>query len=408
MTTEAADRIGPLRIGPPAHGGVCVARHDGRVVFVAGVLPGELAWAEVTRRQTRQWHARAVEILEAAPDRVEHVWPLAAAAGVGGADLGHVALPAQRTWKAAVTAGQLRRLAGLERTVQVEAAPGDDARGGRGWRTRLDFEADAAGRLAMHAAGSHRLVPVDSMPLAHEAIVEAAPWRQAYPPGAQVRVVRSAGAAADGSAAQTTVAVRGDDPGWVDERVPLPDGGAALFRLPATAFWQVHRAAPAVLTAAVSEAAQAGAGQRVFDLYSGVGLFTAPLAAAVGRAGQVWAVEGALAASAAAAANTAAWPAARCLHGAVADQLHDRSGPLPARADVVVLDPPRNGAGRRVLAGVTARQPRRIVYVACDPAALARDLGSLAAAGYPLAGLRAFDLFPHTHHVECVAVCERA
>jgi tRNA/tmRNA/rRNA uracil-C5-methylase (TrmA/RlmC/RlmD family) len=428
------DRIGPLRIGPPAHGGVCVARWEGRVVFVAGTLPGELAMVEVTRRQTRQWHGRAAEILEPSPDRRLHVWPLAEQTGVGGADLGHVALPAQRDWKAAVIAGQLRRLAHLERTVQVAPAPGDDGRGGLAWRTRVDFEADPDGRLAMHAAAEHRLVPVDSMPLAHEAIAALAPWRQAYEPGQRVRVVHSAGASPDGSDASALVVAERADPPFVVEHLGLPGVPDCSYRLPALGFWQVHRAAPAVLAAAVLEAAALAAGETVFDLYSGSGLFVLPLADAVGPRGRVWAVEADQASAAAAAANSLGRPAARVVCGDVAETLGGFTAPLgelgqkarpprpeagrrakpaapkplPRRADAIILDPPRTGVSRRVLAACCARAPRRIVYVACDIAALARDLALLAEAGYQLAELRAFDLFPHTHHTECVALCVRS
>jgi tRNA/tmRNA/rRNA uracil-C5-methylase (TrmA/RlmC/RlmD family) len=180
----------------------------------------------------------------------------------------------------------------------------------------------------------------------------------------------------------------------------------------ADGFWQVHRAAPAVLTGAVLEATGASAGElagaTVLDLYSGAGLFTLPLADAVGPQGHVVAVEGDARAVKDARRNAHAYDQVDLRLGAVDRVLAGGPGEaeVPA-ADVVVLDPPRSGAGRTVVDAIAALAPRRVVYVACDPAALARDVGYLAAHGYALRGVRGFDLFPHTHHVEAVAVLDR-
>ncbi|MFD6134108.1 TRAM domain-containing protein, partial [Isoptericola sp. NPDC060257] len=150
-----------LEIGPVAHGGHCVARLDGRVVFVRHTLPGERVRARVTETGSRFWRADAVDVLEASPDRVPSAWPEAGPGGVGGGELAHVALPAQRRWKAAVLAEQLQRLARLERDVVVEGAPGDDERGGLGYRTRVDLVADADGRAGMRRFRSHDVVQIE-------------------------------------------------------------------------------------------------------------------------------------------------------------------------------------------------------------------------------------------------------
>ena len=168
----------------------------------------------------------------------------------------------------------------------------------------------------------------------------------------------------------------------------------------ADGFWQVHPAAADLLVAAVLEGLRPMPGERAFDLYCGVGLFTGALADAGCR---VRGVE----------SNRRAITAARHNLADVADRVRlsadrvDRAlATLPGRTDLVVLDPPRTGAGRTVMNAVLDRQPRAVAYVACDPAALARDLATAATAGYRMATLRAFDLFPMTHHVECVAILE--
>jgi tRNA/tmRNA/rRNA uracil-C5-methylase (TrmA/RlmC/RlmD family) len=424
--------IGPIAITDVAHGGWGVGRWDGRVVFVSGTLPGETVTAEVTEQRSKLWFARTSEVHAASPDRVDHIWPLAATTGVGGADLGHVALPAQRRWKQAVLEQQLRRLAHQEVAVTVEAAPGDDADNGLGWRTRVSFTADQDGRLAMYVPYSDQLVAVDSMPLAAAAITAAAPWRERFPAGHRVTLVQSASGPihavltppAAGRSAAPTTADEGPpsrQPDWdltdASSLVMVEGGPAApviteqvvwagrqlTYQVAADGFWQVHRQAPEVLVAAVM-AALPDTARTVFDLYAGAGLFAQPLAAQTATR-KVIAVEGDSRAALRLAANLQAYPAARSYQGEVRRLLADSA--LPRRADAVVLDPPRAGAGRAVVAALAERRPDTIVYVACDPASLARDVALLADQHYGLSQLRAFDLFPHTHHIEAVAVFQR-
>jgi tRNA/tmRNA/rRNA uracil-C5-methylase (TrmA/RlmC/RlmD family) len=156
-----------------------------------------------------------------------------------------------------------------------------------------------------------------------------------------------------------------------------------------------------MLVAAVLEGLAPKAGEHALDLYAGVGLFSAALGAAVGPTGHVLAVESDADAVADAMANLADLPQVAVLRKRVERAVLDAQ---VGRTEVVVLDPPRTGAGRDVVAAITALSPRAVAYVACDPAALARDVAFFAEHGYLLTSLRAFDLFPMTHHVECVAV----
>lgn len=401
-----------LEIGAVAHGGHCVARHDGRVVFVRHTLPGESVLASLTDSapDASFWRADAVEITVASPDRVPSAWPAAGPGGVGGGELAHVSLDGQRRWKAAVVAEQLRRLARLERDVVVAAAPGDLERGGLGWRTRIELVADAQGRAGMTRPRSHQVVPLESMPLATDAIAELGLFDRTWPAGTRISVAAPAsggrpvilvGGVAWGSHGPDT---RPNARSSVREQVDV-DGETYRYRVAADGFWQVHRSAPAVLVEAVLTALGDLDGASVLDLYAGSGLFTVPIARAVGRRGTVTAVEGDPRAVRDARRNVHEshqvdlqhGPVERVLATGVADQV-----------DAVVLDPPRVGAGRRVIGQIAARSPERVVYVACDPAALARDISYLAEHGYRLDDLRALDLFPMTHHVECVAVLSRA
>ncbi|OJV80378.1 MAG: SAM-dependent methyltransferase [Cellulomonas sp. 73-92] len=412
MPTDQDVDLVDLVVGPVAHGGHCVARLDGRVVFVRHALPGERVRARLTESGEGRsfWRADAVDVLDASPDRVPSVWPAAGPGGVGGGELAHVALPAQRAWKRAVLEEQLRRLAHDERAVPVLAAPGDDERGGLAWRTRIDLVVDGAGRAGMYRHRSHDVLPLADMPLASEAVAGLGLFDRRWPAGARIEAVVPAGAQAgvvlvDGAPFDLSRGRPDPRPNartTVQEQVTTA-AGRWTYRVSAAGFWQVHREAPAVLVGAVLDAAGDLAGARVLDLYSGAGLFTLPLADAVGEGGGVVAVEG---------DDRAVRDARRLLHDR--PQVTLRAGEVGGvlasgvgATDVVVLDPPRTGAGRRVVDAVAALAPRRVVYVACDPAALARDAALFVAAGYTLDAVTGYDLFPMTHHVEAVAVLTR-
>lgn len=375
---RVGDVVSPLTVGPIAHGGHWVARHDGRVVFVRHTLAGEVVAARITEVRTRFARADAVEVLERSPQRVAPPCPVAGRCG--GCDLQHVAIAHQRVLKAAVIAEQLRRLAGLEREVVVEAVEPDAL----GWRTRMRYHgSDEGWGLRAHRSSDVVPVPAAGCPIAAPLI--ARPDASGRIPAVGDTLV--AASAADG--------VHWVGPG---EAVPLVVERAAgrTWSVRADGFWQVHPAAADTLVSAVLAGLEPRAGERALDLYCGVGLFAGALA---DRRVRVTGVDGSRQATGLAARNV---PGGRFVHGSVAGSV----GRLPGPVDLVVLDPPRAGAGRAVMEAVLERRPRRIAYVACDPAALARDLATALAVGWRVTSLRAFDLFAMTHHVECVAVLE--
>lgn len=396
-----------LELGDPAHGGFCVARHEGMVYFVSGGLPGELVRVRLTHQAARFANAEVTEVLAASPDRVPHVWPQAAREGIGGADLGHVSPDAQLRWKAAVIAGTMRRIGGKDVAAEVGPVPVERVGEVDHYRTRVSFAVDGAGRLAMHRPHSTEPVSVDDMPLAVAEILRMEPfgprWAGTWEPGETVHVVApSASAPVLVAGTQAWYAPGGPAPATVRERVEV-DGRRWDWKLAAGGFWQVNRHAPAALVATVLDLAGLGSGERVLELYSGAGLFTAPLADEVGPGGSVVSVEGAATAVADARANLRTRPQVDVLHGRVDRRAVESAG---GRTDVVVLDPPRAGAGRAVMEALVRRAPDRMVLVACDPAALARDL-AVVHADYRVDDVRALDLFPHTHHVEMVVLLGR-
>ncbi|WP_054814382.1 class I SAM-dependent RNA methyltransferase [Nocardia arizonensis] len=482
-----------VRLGPPGHGGFCVGRHEGRVVFVRHGLPGELVRVRVTEdRGGSFFRADAVAILEPSPDRVEPTCPVSGPGGAGCCDFSYATESAQRALKATVVAEQLRRLAGIEREVAVE--PLADARAEGGWRTRVRLAVDTRGRAGVHAyrgteiiadlrcpqpvagamdgiadrlwtPGSDLVVAVDGDGVRH--IVELAPASVGGDRGrGQGRARRGESARRDDSTEVTRAdaarrapggarrgrrggerpsgAVRDEArrPGWRDEDAREYAGdpaaaaeerrGAAARRaaahaprdewviagsgraveyvagrrweVSATGFWQAHRGAAQCYSDLVAQWAELRDGDVAWDLYSGAGVFAARLAEQVGPTGSVRAVESSRAAVADGRAALRDLPWLDLHAGRVERWIADHAtGPAPA---VVVLDPPRAGAGKEVIAALGEAGPARIVHIGCDPAAFARDLGLYLAAGYRLTELRAFDAFPATHHVECVAVLD--
>ena len=361
-----------------AHGGHCVARipeevgQRKRVVFVRHALPGELVRIVITDVEKSFLRADAVDILRPSADRVEPPCPLAHPDGCGGCDFQHVTLPAQRALKETVIAEQFNRLAGMDVDVTVE-----EVLPTLHWRTRMQYVPLPGGRRGLRKHRSHAIIEVDNCLIAA--------------PGARDAGARDAG---DRDGTPVTETVMGH-----------------AFQVAGDGFWQVHPEAPRLLVETVLAMLAPQPGERALDLYAGVGMFSSFLAEAVGPSGHVTAVEGDRTASRWAAENLK-----RFDHVAVTCAPVDRSVAGPGGTSrwhagsgqrgthIVVLDPPRAGAKRRVVEAITALEPRAVAYVACDPAALARDVSYFAEAGYAMRELRAFDLFPMTHHVECVAL----
>lgn len=399
-------RLVELEISNVAHGGVMVARHEGRVVFVADAIPGEVVRAVVTDdAKARFWRADTVDVLSASEHRRPHVWSAASidrppADRAGGAEFGHIETGHQRELKRQVLVDALKRMAGIDSSVTVESLPGPDD--GTGWRTRVRLHATEDGTLGPYAARSHRVIPVADLPLATQEVAAAAPLGERVPGGVDI-VAPSEG--------DPWVLTAGGARSSITERV-----GEREFHLDVAGFWQVHRHAAETLTAAVQSAVDPALFDpraANLDLYGGVGLLAAALGDRFGASLRVTTVESDATATDYAAENLAEWAGA----GAVTARVDRYLGQLVAasgsdrarlREGTVVLDPPRSGAGKPVVAQLAELGPAQVVYVACDPVALARDLALFSERGYELRGLRAFDLFPNTHHVEAVASLVRA
>lgn len=437
MQTESAPslvgREYEVEVGPVAHGGHCVARTEtGQVLFVRHALPGERVVARVTEgaEGARFLRADAVHVVTASKDRVAAPCPFSGPGRCGGCDWQHVAPGAQRRLKAAVVAEQLARLAGLTPEEAgwdgtVAPAPGDKVAKGEvpAWRTRVQYAVDAEGHAGLRKHRSHEVQGIDHCLIAAPGVSELGVEARAWPQIAAVEAI-----AATGSNDRQVILtprpggrlpiVELDRPvsvqriGERDHAVHRVHGrpfvreraAGRTWRVGDGGFWQVHPKAADLLVEAVMQGLMPRKGDMALDLYCGVGLFAGALAERVGERGAVLGIESDKRAVEDARHNLQDLDRVRIEQGKV-EQVLPRTG--ISGVDLVVLDPPRAGAGRPTVRHLASLAPRRIAYVACDPAALARDLAWFAEDGYRPVRLSAFDLFPVTHHVECVAVLAR-
>jgi tRNA/tmRNA/rRNA uracil-C5-methylase (TrmA/RlmC/RlmD family) len=387
-----------LTVGAPANGGSCVARHDGRVVFVRYALPGERVRVRVTADRGSYWHAEAVEVLEPSDDRTPSLCPIAGIDGAGCCDLAFVEPAAARALKAEVVSNQLARLGNYQWLDEVHPL---SPTGSTGWRTRLRLDVGPDGRAGFHRYRSDDLVNdlnCGQLPAGMTDGLADTAW----PPGAHLHVVvdddgqRHVARTVRHGRRNATDVVEGSHQG-------VQRAGRHSWQVPVTGFWQAHRDAARTYSNLVSEWARPDPGMTAWDLYGGAGLFAAVLADAVGESGQVLSVDSARAASRAARATLADHAQVRV----VSDSVRRALTAQRSRADVAVLDPPRGGAGREVIDLLAAAEVPRIVHIGCEAASFARDVGLYQGHGYSVQKLSVFDSFPLTHHIECIALLTR-
>ena len=391
-------RLIELDIEKVAHGGIFVARHDNRVVFVSNVAPGEKVLAKIIEDRGGSFcRAEPIKIIQASQERVPHVWKEAGVGGAGGAEFGHLKLAYQRQLKSQVLAEALSRMAGLDIHPVVQPVPGDDDRNGLGYRTRVQLHVSEQGIAGPYKERSHDVVPIKTLPLANAEINELGLHLKNWQ---DVKKIEIASSSTGGMQFAIDKKIKGDQK--LTERA-----ANRSFRISGRGFWQVHHGAADLLAENVVEmVGDAGfvSTANNLDLYSGVGLFSGALAASFGKDIRITGVESSKTASADAASNLVDLKNYKTVAAPVESYLRSfirQSITIPDAT--VILDPPRSGAGKEVIGNILAIAPKVIIYVACDPVALARDLAPLLKDGYVLKDIRAFDLFPHTHHFETIA-----
>jgi tRNA/tmRNA/rRNA uracil-C5-methylase (TrmA/RlmC/RlmD family) len=413
-----------LDVERPVAGGRMLARHEGRIVLVSGAIPGERVRARIARTARHTVFADVVDVIAASPwRRTPFCDPRC-----GGSVYAHIVPEHQRTLKAAVVADAFRRLGGV--TIGPPSMAGASEDGYR-LRARLHVRGARAGffledtHTLCDAAATRQLTPdamsavaallaqlgdaasmVDVIVVSENVDASARVLHLELKAGARAAQIDGRVRLADGV---TGVTARAGERMMALAGVPtVTDRAGALFKgeppVPASTEWTRSGASffqgnRFLIGDLVSHVLARVDGSRVLDLYSGVGLFAVALAA---QGVTVTAIEGDAASGDDLELNAARWPSRIVVRRGSVEAV------TPALAsgglDTIVLDPPRTGASAEALASIAALAAPRIVYVSCDPATLARDTKALIAAGYRLASVTGFDLFPNTAHVETVAV----
>ncbi|HLF27600.1 MAG TPA: class I SAM-dependent RNA methyltransferase [Anaerolineae bacterium] len=381
---EAGNSTVVLRLESMTYGGDALGRADGKAIFVQGGIAGEQVRAAIIEERGRFARARVVEVLEPSPDRIE---PRCAhfgftATACGGCQWQHIAYAAQLRFKAEIVREQLRRIG------RIDAAPVRETIPGPAWsyRNHAQFSVAPEGRLGFQAARSKRVVAIDECHVVETPIAE---WlksaRRRHTDRVEVRV-------ANGE--YEGVGVWESNLQSPTSTFQIKD---AAFRVSAESFFQVNTALLETLVDQVSSKLDVHSGETVVDAYCGVGLFThfiAPLA------GQAIGIESSPSAIADARANLAQFENVELREGLVEDEFLGIGDSI----DAVVLDPPRAGCGPKVIAALSERPVKRLVYVSCDPATLARDARQLLDGGYDLIEVQPVDMFPQTYHIEAIAL----
>ncbi|AWT53725.1 class I SAM-dependent RNA methyltransferase [Mycolicibacterium smegmatis] len=392
-----------LTTGAPANGGSCVARHDGRVVFVRYALPGETVRVRVVDERGSFWRAEVVEVIDPSPDRVDSLCPIAGVDGAGCCDLAFATPDASRRIKGAVVANQLSRLGGYQwRDEDSATAEPVGSGAATGWRTRVRLDTTADGRPGFHRYHSADLVTDLGCAQLPSGMVDGLDDLR-VPGGAQLHL------ALDSEG--TRHVVQSGPKNGRKSPTRVVDGqyeavqriGSRVWRVPVTAFWQAHREAAALYSDLVAGWAQLEPGMTAWDLYGGAGVFAAALAEQVGESGHVVTVDTSRGSSRSARAALADLKSV----SVITDSVRRALATQHQRADVAVLDPPRTGANREVIDQIAAADVPRIIHIGCEAASFARDVGLYLRHGYHVEEIRVFDSFPLTHHIECVAVLNR-
>ena len=405
-----------------AHGGEAVGRHAGKVVFVPYAIPGERVRVEIVEEKARWARARLLDVLAPSPDRVAPPCPYFGPERCDGCQWQQIAYERQATLKAEIVADQLRRLGRIAAppVADVVALADDEGVLAYGYRNQAQFALTADGKLGYRRAASHDVIAVARCLLLHPRLDELhgaldVAWpdlrgvglRAGINTGDALVLFEAAGAEApeleiDLPASCALLTGRGVQPligdAWIEEAV-----AGQRYRVSAESFFQVNTPGAEALVEIVAAYAEPRPDDVLLDAYCGVGLFALALADAVA---EVIGIESSPSACDDFAFNAGDRPNVTLHEGAVDAVLPALIG-QGQRADLVVLDPPRAGAGPEVIAGLASPAPRKIIYVSCDPATLARDSVHLAAAGYHLIEAQPVDMFPQTYHVETVAAWAR-
>lgn len=412
----AADRDFELDLTAMAHGGSAIGRHEGRAVFVPYAIPGERVRARLTHDRGRFAMAEVIEVLQASPSRVTPRCPHFGPGLCGGCHLQHIDYAAQLDLKRQIVIDQMTRIGGFSEVQVLPMLPSPDP-----WRyrTHSTLHATPEGALGFVTTDDQHIIEIEECHIIRPELMELLETLDLEGMATLDRVRLQVGTAGE----DRLIALSTHDDLTPEITLDLPVSVAFLpaeaapytligqdyvtytlkgrhFRVRAGGFFQVNLAQAERLIDLVIDFLALTGTERVLDLYAGVGLFTAFIAA---NAAAVTSVESYLPAVEDAELNLSDFPGIALSAGAVEDVLPHLEG----HYDAAVVDPPRAGMEGAALDELAALAPTRIVYVSCDLATFARDAKRLAAKGYHLGAIQPIDMFPQTASIELVAVFTR-
>ena len=384
MSLTVGDII-TLDIGTIANGGHFIARHNDQIIFVRHSITGEKANVKITAVNSKFAFGDAVEILKKSKDRVNAPCKYAHPEGCGGCDFQHIDLKTQLNFKKIVIQDQFKRIAKIDINPDLISA---DSNNGLNWRSRLNLGISENKKLGLRSHKSNKIIEIDECLIALKEINNLDVFNKHWENNDNIKISCS-------SENDITISHLGRKISGSDKLKEVV--GDNKFNISPQSFWQSHKSAPGIILEQVLKFANIKKGERVCDLYGGVGLFTLPISKIIGENGEVHLIE----------TNRTCIDDANEMfadlknifihHGTVEQKL----GSIK-KIDTIILDPPRNGISKQVINQMIEKKPHTIVYVSCNPSTLARDTKILLNNKYELTNVVSLDLFPMTHHVECV------
>ena len=385
MSLTVGDII-TLDIGTIANGGHFIARHNDQIIFVRHSITGEKANVKITAVNSKFAFGDAVEILKKSKDRVNAPCKYAHPEGCGGCDFQHIDLKTQLNFKKIVIQDQFKRIAKIDINPDLISA---DSESGLNWRSRLNLGISENKKLGLHSHKSNKIIEIDECLIALKEINNLDVFNKHWENNDNIKISCS-------SENDINISHLGEKISGSDKLKEVVRDNK--FNISPQSFWQSHKSAPGIILEKVLKFANIKKGERVCDLYGGVGLFTLPISKIIGENGEVHLIE----------TNRTCIDDANEMfadlknifthHGTVEQKLGSVK-----KIDTIILDPPRNGISKQVINQMIEKKPHTIVYVSCNPSTLARDTKILLNNKYALTNVVGLDLFPMTHHVECVA-----
>ena len=375
-----------LNVGNIANGGHFIGRHNDQIVFVRHSLTGERANVKITAVNSKFAFGDAIEIIKKSKDRVNAPCKYAHPEGCGGCDFQHIDPIAQLNLKKIVIQDQFKRIAKIEINPEIISK---DSLGGLNWRTRLNLAISENRKLGLHVHKSNKIVEIDECLIAVEGINKSEIFNKKWENEDNIKISYS-------SDDDMNISQLGKNISGPDKLNEVVDDNK--YYISPKSFWQSHKNAPSFILEQVLKFANIKEGERVCDLYGGVGLFTLPISKILGENGEVHLIEVNSVCIADATEMFADVKNIFIHHGTVEQKL----GSIK-KINTIILDPPRNGVSKQVINQMIEKKPQTIIYVSCNPSTLARDTKILTDNNYTLTNIVGLDLFPMTHHIECVA-----